>query len=172
MSSCTDASRRCTRAFRATQFYTDAHCSIAVRHTLQLRHRSPSSCALTCRLTRLFTSSGHLGLTSKHAAPSPSSTVLPLSFHLISLPHPGDSIHPPTSTPAALIDSIRSATVPLIPSEPGFDNRFQILANPSLLSPLPLNKHCVNEITKNSNQDKYIHFNGSATKNLQYKCPL
>lgn len=34
-------------------------------------HRSPSPCAVTCRLTRLFTSSGHLGLTSKHAPPPP-----------------------------------------------------------------------------------------------------
>lgn len=44
-------------------------------------------CTLTCRLTWLFTSSGHLGLTSKHAAPSPSS-MLSFSFHPITPPRP------------------------------------------------------------------------------------
>lgn len=63
------------------------------RHTLQSVTCCSSGCCssafctLTCRLTLLFTSSGHLGLTSKHAAPSPSS-MLSFSFPLISLPHP------------------------------------------------------------------------------------
>lgn len=48
---------------------------------------SSAFCTLTCRLTWLFTSSSHLGLTSKHAAPSPSS-MLSFSFPLISLPPP------------------------------------------------------------------------------------
>ena len=51
------------------------------------QNRWPLLCTLTCRLTALFNSSGHLGLTSKHAAPSPL-----LQFPSLStsspLPHP------------------------------------------------------------------------------------
>lgn len=64
-------------------------CTLQYSHMLQFRRHSQASCALTCRLTWLFTSSGHLGLTSKHAASSPLLHASPLfSPHLPSSSRP------------------------------------------------------------------------------------
>lgn len=112
------------------------HMCCTVCHMLQFRCVECSCffavfCTLTCRLTWLFTSTGHLGITSKHAAPSPSS-MLSFSFHLIS---------PSSSRPLFLAQSTpstrpHSAPLPLIPTKLLFARHLQFLSNQAVFTSL------------------------------------
>lgn len=123
MSSCTDASRRRTRAFW--------RCTALHRRTLQHCSAPPAAAEASLSVPACINLQVNAALYLlwspwTHLKTCGSPPLLHRASPLFSPHLPSPSL-PPASTPAALIDSIRSATMPLIPSQPGLANRFQIL---------------------------------------------